>query len=89
MALPYTFCPDLAAEAPIPARGILSQTLSNERGIEFLLFAFAAAVVATRHVFAGEGPWFLLVVREAEESPVGERGWTRPRGPWRGRGSAH
>ena len=41
MTTPYTLFADLATEAPIPARGILSQTLSNERDIEFLLFAFA------------------------------------------------
>jgi quercetin dioxygenase-like cupin family protein len=52
MALPYTFCPNLAAEAPIPARGILSQTLSNERGIEFLLFAFAAGEQLSEHTSA-------------------------------------
>ena len=40
MTSPSTFFPDLATEAPIPARGILSQTLSDEGGIEFLLFAF-------------------------------------------------
>ena len=33
---------DLAAEAAVPARGILSQTLSNELEIELVLFAFAA-----------------------------------------------
>ena len=44
MKAPYTFFADLAAEAPVPARGILSQTLSNEGDIEFLLFAFAAGL---------------------------------------------
>jgi quercetin dioxygenase-like cupin family protein len=52
MATPYTFCPDLAAEAPIPARGILSQTLSNEANIEFLLFAFAAGEQLSEHTSA-------------------------------------
>jgi len=64
MAAPYTFFADLATEAPIPARGILSQTLSNEGDIEFLLFAFAAgeqlsehtsARPAIIHILAGEG----------------------------------
>ena len=30
MNVPVTVFPDLVAEAPIPARGILSQTVSNE-----------------------------------------------------------
>jgi quercetin dioxygenase-like cupin family protein len=64
MTTPYTLFADLAGEAPIPARGILSQTLSNEGGIELLLFAFAAgeqlsehtsARPAIIHVLAGEG----------------------------------
>ncbi len=59
-----TFFPDLTAEAPIPARGILSQTLSNESGVELVLFAFAAgeqlsehtsARPAIIHVLSGEG----------------------------------
>ena len=33
MDMPATVFRDLVAEAPIPARGILSQTLSNENGI--------------------------------------------------------
>jgi quercetin dioxygenase-like cupin family protein len=64
MTTPYTLFLDLATEAPIPARGILSQTLSNEGDIEFLLFAFAAgeqlsehtsARPAIIHILAGEG----------------------------------
>jgi quercetin dioxygenase-like cupin family protein len=64
MTVPYTFYADLAQEAPIPARGILSQTLSNEGDLEFLLFAFAAgeqlsehtsARPAIIHIPAGEG----------------------------------
>ena len=64
MTTPYTLFADLATEAPIPARGILSQTLSNEKDVEFLLFAFAAgeqlsehtsARPAIIHILAGEG----------------------------------
>ncbi len=64
MTKPYTLFPDLVAEAPIPARGILSQTLSNEAGIELVLFAFAAgeqlsehtsARPAIIHILSGEG----------------------------------
>src|SRR5664280_2295295 len=64
MTTPYILFADLATEAPIPARGILSQTLSNEKDVEFLLFAFAAgeqlsehtsARPAIIHILAGEG----------------------------------
>lgn len=60
----YRIYPDLLAEAPIPARGILSQTLSNEGGIELILFAFASGErlsehtssrPAIIHILAGEG----------------------------------
>ena len=48
----YTHISDLAAEAPIPARGILSQTLSNEGGVELVLFAFAAGERLSEHTSA-------------------------------------
>lgn len=60
----YTFFPDLAAEASLPARGILSQTLSRADGVELVLFAMAAgeqlsehtsARPAIVHVLSGEG----------------------------------
>lgn len=44
--------PDLAAEASIPARGIHSQTLSNEAGVELVLFAFAAGEQLSAHTSA-------------------------------------
>lgn len=61
--MPYAFYPDLVGEASIPARGIHSQTLSSEGGVELILFAFAAgeglaehaaARPAIIHVLAGE-----------------------------------
>ena len=52
MTSPSTFFPDLAVEAPIPARGILSQTLSDEDDVEFLLFAFAAGEQLSEHTSA-------------------------------------
>lgn len=57
------FIVDLVAEAPIPARGIHSQTISNADGVELVLFAFApgerlsehtSARPAIIHVLAGE-----------------------------------
>jgi len=61
---PYTFFGDLAAEAPIPDRGIHSQTLSDADGVELVLFAMAAgerlsehtsARAAIVHVLSGQG----------------------------------
>ena len=62
--MPVTVFQDLAMEAPVPARGILSQTLSDEDGIELVLFAFApgerlsehtSARPAIIHILSGEG----------------------------------
>jgi quercetin dioxygenase-like cupin family protein len=73
---------DLVAEAPIPARGILSQTLSNENGIELVLFAFApgeqlsehtSARPAIMHVLSGEAD--LTVGAEAHSAAAGT--WVR------------
>ena len=43
---------DLLAEAPVPKRGILSQTVSDEGGIELVLFAFAAGERLSEHTSA-------------------------------------
>ena len=43
---------DLLAETAIPARGILSQTLSKTGGVELVLFAFAAGEALTEHTSA-------------------------------------
>jgi quercetin dioxygenase-like cupin family protein len=60
----YRFFPDLQAEATVPARGIHSQTVSDEGGVELVLFALApgerlsehtAARPAIVHVLSGEG----------------------------------
>src|SRR5664279_38454 len=50
--MPATVFLDLVAEAPVPARGILSQTLSNENGIELVLFAFAPGEQLSEHTSA-------------------------------------
>jgi quercetin dioxygenase-like cupin family protein len=72
----YAFFPDLAAEAEVPRRGIHSQTISDEDGIELVLFAMAAgerlsehaaARPAIVHVLAGEGD---LVVAGDEHALV-------------------
>ena len=82
MSTSHTFYADLVAEAPVPARGILSQTLSSEAGIELVLFAFAAgeqlsehtsARPAIIHVLSGDGE--LGVAGEAH--PAGAGTWVR------------
>ena len=50
--MPATVFRDLVAEATVPARGILSQTLSNENGIELVLFAFAPGERLSEHMSA-------------------------------------
>jgi nitric oxide dioxygenase len=60
----YTFYPDLLAEGEVPRRGIHSQTLSDEGGVELVLFAMApgeqlaehtSARPAIIHILSGEG----------------------------------
>ena len=50
--MPATVFQDLVAEATVPARGILSQTLSSEDGIELVLFAFAQGEQLSKHTSA-------------------------------------
>ncbi len=52
MTTAYAFYEVLAAEATVPARGILSQTLSNGSEIELVLFAFAAGEQLSEHTSA-------------------------------------
>jgi hypothetical protein len=67
MNMPATVFRDLVAEAPVPARGILSQTLSNENGIELVLFAFASGEA----MMASKG----RVPMTTPAHPVGRRLW--------------
>lgn len=78
----YTFFADLAAEAPPPQRGILSQTLSNEGGVELVLFAMAtgerlsehtAARPAIIHVLSGSG----TLTISTDEHSVAPGAWLR------------
>jgi quercetin dioxygenase-like cupin family protein len=50
--VPITVFGDLVAEAPVPARGILSQTLSDEDGVELVMFALAAGEKLSEHTSA-------------------------------------
>jgi len=47
-----TFFADLAHEAVIPERGIHSQTLSREDGVEVVLFGFAPGEALSEHTSA-------------------------------------
>ncbi len=76
----YTLFPDLAAEAPIPARGILSQTLSNEGGVEFLLFGFAAGEQLSEHTSAR--PAILHILEGEGELTAGPDAFPAKPGTW-------
>ena len=80
MPAPYTFFADLANEAPIPARGILSQTLSNEGGIEFLLFAFAAGEQLSEHTSAR--PAIIHILAGEGDLTVGDDAYSARPGTW-------
>jgi len=44
--------PDLVGEAVVPKRGIPSQTMSDQAGVELVLFGFAAGEALTEHASA-------------------------------------
>ncbi len=46
---PYTYLPDLSAEAPVPTHGILSRTLLSQQGSKVVLFAFDAGQELSEH----------------------------------------
>src|SRR5664280_360009 len=80
MTSPSTFFPDLAVEAPIPARGILSQTLSDEDDVEFLLFAFAAGEQLSEHTSAR--PAIVHILEGEGELTVGGDAYPARPGAW-------
>ena len=80
MTTSYTFFADLATEAPIPARGILSQTLSNDGDIEFLLFAFAAGEQLSEHTSAR--PAIIHILDGEGELTVGGDSYPARPGTW-------
>jgi quercetin dioxygenase-like cupin family protein len=78
----YTFFPDLGAEATVPRRGIHSQTVSEEGGVELVLFAMAAgerlsehtsARPAIVHVLEGDG----MLTVGGDDHPLAPRAWLR------------
>ena len=77
---PYAFFPDLAAEATIPSRGIHSQTLSREGGVELVLFAFAAGEALEEHTAAR--PAIIHVLTGEAEITLGEDHHPAGPGAW-------
>ncbi len=78
--MPVTVFGDLAAEAPIPARGILSQTLSDEDGIELVLFAFAPGEQLSEHTSAR--PAIIHILSGAGDLTVGPDAHRAVAGTW-------
>lgn len=75
-----TFYADLLAETTLPARGILSQTLSKADGVELVLFAFAAGEALGEHTSAR--PTIIHVLSgEGDLAVAGELHAARP-GTW-------
>jgi quercetin dioxygenase-like cupin family protein len=71
---------DLVAEAPVPARGILSQTLSNEDGIELVLFAFAPGEQLSEHTSAR--PAIIHILQGAADLTLGGAAHRAVPGTW-------
>jgi quercetin dioxygenase-like cupin family protein len=78
--MPATVFRDLLAEAPVPARGILSQTLSNEDGIELVLFAFAAGEQLSEHTSAR--PAIMHILSGEADMTVGAEAIQAVAGTW-------
>jgi quercetin dioxygenase-like cupin family protein len=78
----HRYIEDLLAEAPVPARGILSQTLSDEDDVRLVVFSFAPGEELSEHtasrpaivdVLSGEAQ--LVVHGEAHTANAGS--WLR------------
>jgi quercetin dioxygenase-like cupin family protein len=75
-----TWFMDLTAEAPIPARGIHSQTISDEDGVELVLFAFAAGERLSEHTSAR--PAIIHVLAGEAAATVGDEAVAAGPGTW-------
>jgi len=71
---------DLADEAPLPRRGILSQTLSDADGVELVLFAFAAGERLSEHTSAR--PAIVHILEGEADVTVGGRAVDARAGTW-------
>lgn len=78
--MPATIVQDLLVEAPVPARGILSQTLSSEDGVELVLFAFAAGEQLSEHTSAR--PAIMHVLSGEADMTVGTEAIRAAAGTW-------
>jgi quercetin dioxygenase-like cupin family protein len=78
--MPAAIFHDLVAEAPVPGRGILSQTLSDEDGIELVLFAFAAGEQLSEHTSAR--PAIIHILAGEADLTVGSDGHHAIPGTW-------
>jgi quercetin dioxygenase-like cupin family protein len=76
----HQFFADLVAESPIPARGILSQTLSDEAGIRLVTFSFAAGEELSEHTAAR--PAIVHVLHGEGELVAGGRTYAARAGSW-------
>ena len=76
----YVFYPDLLAESEMPRRGIHSQTLSDEDGVELVLFSMAPGEELSEHTSAR--PAIIHVLSGTGELTVdGDRHDVKP-GSW-------
>lgn len=78
--MPATIFQDLLAEAPVPARGILSQTLSNADDVELVLFAFAAGEQLSEHTSAR--PAIMHILSGEADMTVGAESIQAATGTW-------
>lgn len=80
MTTSHTFFASLTAEAPLPARGIHSQTLSEEAGVELVLFAFAAGERLSEHTSAR--PAIINILSGECDLTAGDDAWVAGPGAW-------
>lgn len=76
----HTFFPDLTAEAFVPIRGIHSQTLSEEDGVELVVFAFATGERLSEHTSAR--PAIIHVLSGEGDLTAGDDAWAAAPGAW-------
>ena len=80
MTTTHAFFPNLATEAPVPARGIHSQTLSNEAGVELVMFAFAEGEQLSEHTSAR--PAIIHILSGEGDLTAGDDAWAATPGAW-------
>ena len=76
----HQFFTDLVAESPVPARGILSQTLSDESGVRLVTFSFAAGEELSEHTAAR--PAIVHILSGEAELVAGGRTYAARPGSW-------